>query len=344
MTFHGNMARAIHARPKGERTPMHRRTLLPALAALPFAARAQGDGQPWRPERPIRMLVGFSAGGSTDTTARVVAQAITPALGQSVVVENRTGAGGNIASEAAARATPDGYTLVMGSMGTHAVNQALFPALPFHVANDFAPVSLVALSHVLLVVHPSVQANNVAELVALAKARPNGLNCGTGGSGTSQHFAAVLFEQQAGVKFTQVAFRGGAPAILELMSGRIDLVFSPVVEALQQVRAGKLKALGISRTERSAQLPDVPTIAEAVPGYEFRSWLGVFAPAGTPAPVLGRLSSEIGTALQQPETREKMIQLGYEPVGSTAAEFAAFQAEELPRVTELVRVSGATPN
>lgn len=327
---------------------MHRRTLLPALAALPFAARAQsgspGGGQRWQPDRPIRMLVGFSAGGSTDTTARVVAQAITPALGQSVLVENRTGAGGNIASEAAARAAPDGYTLVMGSMGTHAVNQSLFPNLPFHVARDFAPVSLVALSHVLLVVHPSVQAQTVAELVALAKARPNGLNCGTGGSGTSQHFAAALFEQQAGVKFTQVAFRGGAPAILELMSGRIDLIFSPVVEALQQVRAGKIRALGISRTERSAQLPDVPTIAEGVPGYEFRSWLGVFAPAGTPAPVLGRLSSEISTALQQPETREKMIQLGYEPVGSTAAEFAAFQAEELPRVAELVQVSGATPN
>lgn len=316
---------------------MHRRTLLPTLIALPVAARAQG----WSPERPIRMLVGFSAGGSTDTTARVVAQAITPALGQSVLVENRTGAGGNIASEAAARATPDGYTLVMGSMGTHAVNQALFPSLPFHVAHDFAPVSLVALSPVLLVVHPSVPARSVAELAALAKARPGALNCG---SGTSQHFAAVLFEQQAGVRFTQVAFRGGAPAMSELMAGRIDLIFSPVVEARQQVQAGQIRALGTSRPERSAQMPEFPVIAEAVPGYAFRSWLGVFAPAATPGPVVRRLSAAIAAALRQPETREKMVELGYDPVGSTAEEFAAFQTAELPRVAELVRLSGATPN
>ncbi|MFC7690072.1 Bug family tripartite tricarboxylate transporter substrate binding protein [Paeniroseomonas aquatica] len=157
---------------------MYRRSLLPALLALPFATRAQTP--PWSPDRPVRLLVGFAAGGSTDTTARIIAQAITPALGQSVLVENRTGAGGNIASEAAARAQPDGYTLVMGSMGTHAVNQALFSNLPFHVARDFAPVSLVVLSPVLLVVHPAVPARSVAELIALAKSRPGGLDCGTG--------------------------------------------------------------------------------------------------------------------------------------------------------------------
>ena len=321
---------------------MYRRSLLPALLALPFATRAQTP--PWSPDRPVRLLVGFAAGGSTDTTARIIAQAITPALGQSVLVENRTGAGGNIASEAAARAQPDGYTLVMGSMGTHAVNQALFSNLPFHVARDFAPVSLVVLSPVLLVVHPAVPARSVAELIALAKSRPGGLNCGTGGSGTSQHFAAVLFEQQAGVRFTQVAFRGGAPAMSELVAGRIDLIFSPVVEALQQVRAGQVRALGLSRTERSPQMPDTPTIGQELPGYAFGSWLGVFAPAGTPAPVIARLSTEIATAVAQPDTREKLIQLGYEPVGSTAEEFATFQAAELPRVAELVRASGALPN
>ncbi|RYJ00433.1 MAG: tripartite tricarboxylate transporter substrate binding protein, partial [Acetobacteraceae bacterium] len=300
---------------------MYRRSLLPALAALPLAARSHdARAQQWSPDRPIRLFVGFAAGGSTDTTARIVAQAITPALGQSVLVENRTGAGGNIASEAAARATPDGYTLVMGSMGTHAVNQALFPNLPFHVARDFAPVSLVVLSPVLLVVHPSVPARSVAALIALAKARPGGLNCGTGGAGTSQHFAAVLFEQQAGVRFTQVAFRGGAPAMAELVAGRIDLIFSPVIEALQQVRAGQVRALGVSRREPSPQLPETPTIGRDLPGYAFGSWLGVFAPAGTPAPVVNRLSAEIAAAMAQPETREKMIQLGYEPVGSTAEE------------------------
>ena len=322
---------------------LSRRSLL-AWTALPVVAHAQTPSQSWAPDRPIRLLVGFSAGGSTDTTARVVAQAISPALGQSVLVENRTGAGGNIASEAAARATPDGYTLVMGSMGTHAVNQALFANLPFHVARDFAPVSLVALSAVLLVVHPAVPARSVAELVALARARPGGLNCGTGGSGTSQHFAAVLFEHQAGVHFTQVAFRGGAPAMSELVAGRIDLIFAPVVEALQPVQAGQIRALGISRPEPSPQLPDIPAIAQAVPGYVFRSWLGVFAPAGTPAPVVNRLSAEIAASLRQPETRGKMVELGYETVGSTAEEFASFQAAELSRVAELVRLSGATPN
>ncbi len=321
---------------------MRRRSLLAALPLMPAAARAQPAA--WAPDRPIRMLVGFSAGGSTDTTARVVAQAIGPALGQSIVVENRTGAGGNIASEVAARAPADGYTLVMGSMGTHAVNQSLFPNLPFHVARDFAPVSLVALSHVLLVVHPSVPARNTQELMALAKADPGKLNCGTGGTGTSQHFAASLFEHQADLRFTQIAFRGGAPAMQELVAGRIQLIFAPVVEALQQVRAGQIRALGISRTERSAQLPEVPTIAEALPGYLFRSWLGVFAPAGTPAPVVARLSAEIAAAMRRPETRQRMIELGYDPVGSTPEEFAAFQAAELPRVAELVRLSGATAN
>jgi tripartite-type tricarboxylate transporter receptor subunit TctC len=322
---------------------MQRRSLLAALPLVPAAAaRAQtGAGGDWTPDRPVRLLVGFSAGGSTDTTARVVAQAITPTLGQSVLVENRTGAGGNVASEHVARSAPDGHTLVMGSMGTHAVNQALYRSLPFHVARDFAPVSLVALSYVLLVVHPSVPVRNVAELIALAKERPGGLNCGTGGSGTSQHFAAALFEHQAGVRFAQVAYRGGAPAMADLLSGRLDLIFAPVVESIQQARAGQVRALGISRTERAAQLPEVPTIAEALPGFAFRSWLGVFAPAGTPAPAVGRLSREIAAAMRRPEVRERMEQLGYEPVGGTAEEFAAFQAAELPRVAELVRISGA---
>jgi len=325
---------------------MHRRTLLPALAGLPLAtspllarpARAQG----WNPDRPIRMLVGFAAGGSTDTTARIVAQAITPALGQSVLVENRTGAGGNVATEATARAAPDGYTLVMASMGTHAVNQSLYRSLPFHVAKDFAAVSLVALSHSLLVVHPSLAVRSVAELVALAKSKPGGLNAGTGGLGSSQHFAAVLFEHETGVRFTQVHYRGGAPAMADLVSGRVDLIFAPVVESIQQVRAGQVRALGITRRERSPQLPDVPAITEQVPGFVFTSWLGVFAPAGTPAPVVARLSEAIQAAMRVPAMRDRMAELGYDAVGSTAEEFSTFQQSEIIRTAELVRISGAT--
>ncbi|MDO9712311.1 Bug family tripartite tricarboxylate transporter substrate binding protein [Paracraurococcus lichenis] len=319
---------------------MHRRTLLPALAGLPLLPRAAA-AQAWTPDRPIRMLVGFAAGGSTDTTARIVAQAIIPALGQSVVVENRTGAGGNVASEAGARAAPDGYTLVMASMGTHAVNQALYRTLPFHVAKDFAAVSLVCLSHSLLVVRPSLPARSVAELVAMAKAKPGGLNAGTGGSGSSQHFSLALFEHQAGVKFTQVHYRGGAPAMADLVSGRVDLVFAPIVESVQQVRAGQVRALGITRRDRSPYFPDVPAIGEQVPGYVFSSWLGVFAPAGTPAPVVARLSEAIQAAMRVPAMRERMAELGYDAVGTTAEEFSTFQQAEITRTAELVRLSGA---
>jgi tripartite-type tricarboxylate transporter receptor subunit TctC len=331
-------------------TTIRRRGLLAALPLLPAAgtaaALAQGTAAPpeWSPDRPIRMLVGFAAGGSTDTTARIIGQAIGPGLGQQVVVENRTGAGGNVASEHVARSAPDGYTLVMGSMGTHTANQALYRELPFHVVRDFSAVSLVALSYALLVVHPSVPIRTVPELIAHAKANPGRLNAGTGGGGTSQHFAASVFEHVAGVRFTMVHYRGGAPAAADLVSGRVDLIFAPTVEVLEQVRAGRLRAIATSRPRPLDVLPEVPTIAAALPGYEFRSWLGVFAPAGTPAPVLARLSREIAAAVRRPEVRTKLEELGYEPVGSTAEEFAAFHRAELPKMTEMVRISGATVN
>jgi tripartite-type tricarboxylate transporter receptor subunit TctC len=318
---------------------MKRRSLTLSLAGLPLAARAQPA---WSPDRPLRLVVGFAPGGSTDTTARIVAQAITAGLGQSVLVENRTGAAGNLANEQVARSAPDGHTLVMGSMGTHATNAALYRNLAFDVVRDFVPVSLVALSACLLVVRSALPAASVHDLVARARAEPGRLNCGIAGAGSSQHFAAALFEHQAGVRFTQVAYRGGAPAMADLVSGRLDLMFTPVVEAIGQVRAGQVRALGITRSSRSPQLPDIPAVAEQLPGYSFNSWLGVFAPAGTPAPAVLRLSDEIGRALRTPEVRGRLEQLGYEVVGSTPEQFAAFQRAELPRVTELVRLSGAS--
>lgn len=325
---------------------MQRRRLLPLLAAAPFAP-ALGRAQPapagaWSPDRPIRFIVGFAPGGSTDTTARVVAQGITAGLGQPVVVENRTGAAGNIATEHVARSTPNGYTLVVASMGSHATNAALYRNLTFDVVRDFTPVSLIALSACLLVVHPSLPVRNVEELIARAKANPGGLNCGIAGPGSSQHFAAALFEHRAGVRFTQPSYRGGAPAMADLVSGRLDLMFTPVVETIQQVRSGQVRALGTTRRDRSAQLPDIPAIAEALPGYAFNSWLGLFAPAGTPAPAVDRIAREVAAALRTPQTRDRMEQLGYEPVGSTPEEFATFFKGELPRVAELVRISGAS--
>ena len=316
-----------------------RRGLAPLLAAFPLAVAAQDAT--WNPDRPIRFVVGFAPGGSTDTTARVVAQAITAEMGQQVVVENRTGAAGNIGSEYVARSAPDGHTLVVGSMGTHATNAALYRNMSFDVARDFAPVSLVALSACLVTLHPSQPFRRVSELIAYAKANPGKLNCGIAGAGSSQHFAAATFEHAAGVRFTQIAFRGGAPAMAELAAGRIDIVFSPVVEALELVRGGQVRAIAITRPERAPQLPDVPTVAEDLPGYSFASWLGIFAPAGTPPRILQRFSRAIATSLRQPEVKARMEQLGYEPVGSTPEEFARFQAAELPRVAEIVRMSGA---
>ena len=329
---------------------MERRNLLSLLAAVPFIPAGAAQTQPapsgpaWSPDRPVRFVVGFAPGGSTDTTARVVAQGITAGLGQPVVVENRTGAAGNVATEHVARSAPDGHTLVVASMGSHATNAALYRDLPFDVVRDFAPVSLVALSACLLVVHPSVPARSVAELIARAKASPGALNCGIAGAGSSQHFAAALFEHRAGVRFTQVSYRGGAPAMADLVSGRLHLMFTPVVETIQQVRSGQVRALGTTRPERSAQLPEVPAIGEALPGYVFTSWLGLFAPAGTPAPAVARIAREVAAALRAGPARERLEQLGYEPVGGTPEEFAAFFAAELPRVAELVRISGASVN
>lgn len=329
---------------------IRRRGFISIMSAVPFISAATGLAQTtssastWSPDRPIRFVVGFAPGGSTDTSARVLAEALTGPLGQSVVVENRTGAAGNIASEFVARSAPDGYTYVVASVGTHVTNQFLYPDLSFHVVRDFAPVSLVLLSGCLLVVHPSRPFRSVADLVAYAKANPGKLNLGTSGPGSSQHFAAALFEQQAGVQFTHIPYRGGAPAMADLIAGRLDVIFSPIVEALPYVKDGKLRALGITYQERAPSLPDIPTVGETVPGYVFNSWLGLFAPAGTPAPIIARMSSEIAKALRSLATRERMEQLGYRPVGSTPEEFAAFQLAEMEKVKELVRITGAAGN
>ena len=321
---------------------MKRRTLLPMLAAAPLLPRLASAQPAWTPDRPVRFVVGFAPGGSTDTTARVVAQGISAGLGQQVVVENRTGAAGNIATEFVARSAPDGHTLIVASMGSHATNAALYRNLPFDPVRDFAPVTLIALSAALLVVRKDLPVGSVAELIARARANPGALNCGTAGAGSTQHFAAALFEHRAEIRFTQVAYRGGAPAMADLVSGRLDLMFTPVVEAMQQVRDGQVKALGITGTRRSPALPEAAPIGEALPGYEFNSWLGLFVPAATPRPAIERLSREVAAALRSPATRDRLEQLGYQPVGSTPEEFASFFAAEMPRVAELVRISGAS--
>jgi tripartite-type tricarboxylate transporter receptor subunit TctC len=326
---------------------MRRRTMLTAFAGLPLppagAALAQASGT-WKPDRPIRFVVGFAPGGSTDTAGRILAEALSGPLGQSVVVENRTGAAGNIGSEFVARSAPDGYTYVVASIGTHATNQFLYPDMAFHVVKDFAPVSLTLLNAAVLVVHPATPYRTVAELVAYAKANPGKINLGTAGPGSTQHFAAALFEQQAGVKFTHVPYRGGAPAVADLIGGRIEVMFTPIVEALPYVEGKQLRPLGVTRKDRAPNLPEIPPIGDAVPGYVFNTWQGLFAPARTPGPIVASMSAAVATVLRQPQTKARLEQLGYQPVGSTPEEFADFQLSELEKMKELVRISGATVN
>jgi tripartite-type tricarboxylate transporter receptor subunit TctC len=311
--------------------------MLAGMVGRPARAQAR-----WAPDRPLRLVVPFAAGGSTDVSARLVAQALGERLGQLVVVDNRAGAAGNIGAEVVARAEPDGYTLIMATSSTHATNAALYRKLPFNPVRDFTPISQIAFVPNLLVVHPEVPANNVAELVAYAKAKPGQLNYGSGGAGSSLHLAAAVFAQRAGIDMVHVPYRGGAPVAADLVSGKLQVSFSPMVEVLQQVRAGKLRALGVTTARRSALLPDIPAISEVIPGYEVALWNGIMGPAGLPAPVVARLASELVAIIGSPEMRSRLGEQGSDPVGSTPPEFAAFVVSEQPKWAELVRISGAT--
>jgi tripartite-type tricarboxylate transporter receptor subunit TctC len=302
----------------------------------------QAHAQTAWPAKPIRMIVGFAAGGSTDVTARIIAQALSERLGQPVVVENRGGAGGNIGAEAVAKADPDGYTLLMATSSTFAANPNLYKSLPFDVQKDFAPITVTAFIPNLLVVNPSVPANNVADFITYLKANPDKLNFASAGNGTSQHLSGELFNSLAGVRMTHVAYRGGAPAVSDLLGGQVQVIFAPLVEVIQQVRADKLKALGITTAKRSPLLPDVPTILESLPGYEVALWNGLLAPAKTPPAIIDRINRATIEALRSPEVKAKLAEQGSEPVGNTPAEFKAFIESELVKWRRLVEISGAT--
>lgn len=320
-----------------------------AAAAVVIAASicAQGgafaqtmSAQAW-PERPIRLVVPFAAGGSTDVTARLLAEALTARLGQQMVVDNRPGAGGNIGAEHVAKSAPDGYTLILTTSTTHATNPNLYKSLPFDVKKDFAPISLTAFIPNLLVVNTSVPASNVAELIQYLKTNPGKVSFGSAGNGSSQHLSGALFESLAGVRMTHVPYRGGAPAINDLLGGHIQVVFSPLVEALPYVQAGTLKALGITTAKRSPLLPEVPTINETLSGYEVALWNGILAPAGTPPAVINKIHAAVIDALRSDEMKAKFAQQGSEPVGNSPREFAAFIDAELVKWGKLVTLSGA---
>jgi tripartite-type tricarboxylate transporter receptor subunit TctC len=321
---------------------MMRRLFSLALTLGTVLLTAPAHAQTAWPTKPIKILVGYAAGGSTDVTARIVAQALSERLGQPVIIENRPGAAGNIAAEAAAKADPDGYTLTMSTSSTFATNPSLYKTLPFNVQTDFEPIALTAFIPNLLVVNPSVPANNVAELIAYLKANPDKVNFGSSGNGSSQHISAALFNALAGVKMAHISYRGGAPAVTDLLSGQVQVVFAPLVEVLQHVRAEKLRALGITTAKRSSLLPDVPTIAESLPGYEVRLWNGLLAPAKTSPDIIERINRATIDALRSNEVKAKLAEQGSEPVGNSPAEFKAFIDAELVKWKRLVEISGAT--
>ncbi len=291
---------------------------------------------------PIRILVGAPAGGTTDTMARAMAQALGSQLGRSVVVENRPGAGGNIAADAVAKAAPDGNTLLM-SFTSHAINATLYPRLPFDPVKDFTPLTMVSTSPSILVAHPRVPANNVQELIALARAKPGQLNFAIGALGSSLHLAGDAFKMKAGVFIVNIPYRGTAPAVQDLLAGQVDLMFAAVGNVQQHIRAGKLKALGVTSPQRLPAFPEVPAIAEALPGYESAAWFGLFGPGRMPADLTRRLSDAARAAVQSPEVRRRIEHEGATPVGNSPEVFARFVDSEIARWGAVVRYSGARP-
>ena len=311
------------------------------LAAALCVSPAQAQGVQNYPNRPIRFLVGFAPGGFTDVMARAIAAKLSESWSQQVVVDNRPGASTTIAADLAAKAAPDGYTLLMMT-DNHVTNPGLFSKLPYDSEKDFAPITLAALAPFLLVVHPSVPAQSVKELIALAKSRPGQLSYGSGGIGAPGHLSGELFSTLAGVKMVHVPYKGAAPALIDVQSGQIQVYFGNLPVTLPHAKAGKLRALGVTSAKRAAVAPDVPTVAEAgLPGFELTPWYGVMTRAGTPEAILGKLNHEIVRILRTPEMRERVTNLGAEPSGLSAEEFSRFLKSEAIKWGKLVKASGA---
>ena len=309
-----------------------------ALAALLSAGAAQS--QDAYPTRPLRLVVPFPPGGGNDILARMVGQRLAESLGQPVVVDNRGGAGGMVGVTVAARANPDGYTLLLGSMGGLAHNPALRPSLPYNPPRDFAAVSLLAASPFILVTNPGVAAGSVKELLALARAKPGTLNYGSAGVGSSLHMTAELFKHATGVDIVHVAYKGTAPALTGLLGGQVQMVFSTMPPALPHVKSGKLRALGVTGAQRAKAAPEVPTIAESgVPGFEVENWQGIVVPAKTPRAIVGRLNREIVQALAQPAMIAALNARGLDPAGSTPEQFDRLIRSEIEKWTQLVRAA-----
>lgn len=322
---------------------MDRRSCLTSLASAALVASTRSlAGEPY-PDRSVRMVVGFTPGGPNDIVARIVAKELTTVLGQSVVVENRPGAGGNIGTELVAKAAPDGYTLLMGSTGPQAINPAVYRGLPFDVLRDLAPVSLVAQLPNALVVNPDVPARTVAELIELARKQSGQLRYGSSGYGTTLHLCGELFASLADVDMVHVPYRGTAPAIADVASGQIQLIFAALPAVLPMVQAKRLRLLAVTTTARSPAVPDVPTVAESgLAGFEMTPWFGVFTTAGTPKPVVQRLNSEIRKILASPSVSGALAGQGATPLGSSAEDFSDLLRAEIDKWSKVVKERAIT--
>jgi tripartite-type tricarboxylate transporter receptor subunit TctC len=307
------------------------------LLLLPCLALAQAY-----PARPVRIIVPYPPGGATDVMARTIAQKLTESWQQAAVVENKPGASGTVGSEMVARSAADGYTLLM--QGTqHAINLSLYKQLPFDTLRDFAPVAYIASAPFLLVLHPSVPANSVAELIAYIKSRPGGLNYGSSGVGGGAHLAGEIFKTSAGVQLTHIPYKGAAPAMADLLGGQVPMVFDPIPTSLAQVKSGRIKALAITSARRSGLMPELPTVAESgLPGFDVSAWFGLYAPAATPKDIVTKLNADVNRVLQSPEVKEKFAALGAESMPMGTDQFALHLRAEIAKFAKAIRDSGAT--
>ncbi|HEY0202431.1 MAG TPA: tripartite tricarboxylate transporter substrate binding protein [Burkholderiaceae bacterium] len=313
--------------------------LFHCLATLTFCVAAQAAPSGY-PDKPITLVVPWAAGGSTDILARALAEQMTKSMGQPVVVDNRTGASGNIGSNYVAKAKPDGYTLLIGSMSTHAMNPALMPNMPFKGADDFTPIALIANVVNTMVVNPSVPVKNVQEFIAYAKAHPGKLAYASAGGGSTNHLSAEMFNKAAGIEMLHVPYRGGAPAVLDTVANQTQVLFSAGTQTLAHVKSGKLRLLAVTEPHRSTLLPDTPTVAETLPGYEMSVWYAAFGPAGMPKELVTKLNTEINKALAVPEVRARMDAMGVELIESTPAQLAATLRKDTERYAKIIKDLG----
>lgn len=308
---------------------------------LALQSRAQPSAQPF-PNKPMRIVVTFTTGGAPDIIARILGERMSTVWGQPVVIDNKPGSGGNIGADFVAKSPPDGHTIVVGTVGTHSINGALYPKMPYDMVKDFAPVSLVATTPNMLVINNEVPAKTLRELIDLGK-KEGKMSFASSGSGTSIHVSGELFKSMTGIDMTHIPYKGRASAIPDLLGGRVTMMFDNMPSSLPLVREGKLRALGVTSQKRSPAAPEIPTIAEAgLPGFEAVSWFAVFAPSGTPKPIVDKLQTEISRILKMPDVAKRLNDIGLDPVGSTAEELAAYQRTEIIKWAKVVKDSGAT--